>query len=330
MKSHAPAAPLPLRARKFITSLGTLSSLEPAIESLHELVRTPAEASRGRRLALVLGCCFPLLFVALVGLVEMLVLARLERKDPEFESMWKHLVALENVKSLTAEEWKAVAPVEQRGMITESLECYIAYRFGKIIKDPNSMSSHYAATFLDDDPGLRVLADQVVADHPHVSEAEFRAAEKTIEPLRDELAAQHPRLYALWIPVATFLIFGWLILIAIFSLAAALICRGGLLLWALGLAVVRTDGVPASRPRVCWRTAIAWSPVVLISVVAAYALTAISLLTTWGGVPLSHRDWSDGGRRVFGTLHLVLPAARPRHPRSAGRHLARPAVKARR
>jgi hypothetical protein len=53
---------------------------------------------------------------------------------------------------------------------------------------------------------------------------------------------------------------------AFFSAAAAVIFRGGVLMRAFGIAVVRGDGSDASRGRMLWRACLAWSwlPVGLI------------------------------------------------------------------
>jgi hypothetical protein len=83
------------------------------------------------------------------------------------------------------------------------------------------------------------------------------------------------------------------------SLAAALFFRGGVLMRALGIAVVTSDGSDASRGRMLWRACIAWSwlplSALLITmlapvagVVAAVAVTTILVV----GVVI----WSAGTR----------------------------------
>ena len=56
---------------------------------------------------------------------------------------------------------------------------------------------------------------------------------------------------------------GLVIYVALPALLAALIFRGGLILRAVGVAVVRGDGSIASRGRVFWRSLLAWSPFLL-------------------------------------------------------------------
>jgi eukaryotic-like serine/threonine-protein kinase len=53
----------------------------------------------------------------------------------------------------------------------------------------------------------------------------------------------------------------------IFGLFSGVLFRGGLLLRGLGMAVVNTDGLPASRLRASFRTLIAWLPVLLNAIV---------------------------------------------------------------
>jgi len=68
------------------------------------------------------------------------------------------------------------------------------------------------------------------------------------------------------------------------ALVCALLFRGGLVLWALGVAIVRTDGVRASRLRVFWRSLVAWSPIVLAPVLMGMLTVLVGAL--WAGVLL--------------------------------------------
>ena len=47
------------------------------------------------------------------------------------------------------------------------------------------------------------------------------------------------------------------------ALIAAVLFRGGLVLWMAGISFVRRDGKRASRLRVFWRALVAWSPLCL-------------------------------------------------------------------
>ena len=63
-----------------------------------------------------------------------------------------------------------------------------------------------------------------------------------------------------------------------------LLFRGGLVSWALGVAIVRTDGVRASRLRVFWRSIVAWSPVLLAPVLIVMLRPLVGMF--WAGALL--------------------------------------------
>jgi hypothetical protein len=83
---------------------------------------------------------------------------------------------------------------------------------------------------------------------------------------------------------------------AFLSVAAALICRGGLLMRALGIAVVKRDGSEASRGRMLWRACVAWSwlpltgilvavlvPVAGVNIAVAIAAILLASVVIWSG-----------------------------------------------
>jgi hypothetical protein len=59
---------------------------------------------------------------------------------------------------------------------------------------------------------------------------------------------------------------------AFFALFAALCCRGGLVLLACGIGIVRNDGASASRFRILCRGLLAWLPACAISPVIIFFL----------------------------------------------------------
>jgi hypothetical protein len=164
-----------------------------------------------------------------------------------------------------------------------TIEKYIAYRFGPTIRDPDQWDSNWARSIIRS--SNRERAEEIVARYPEVTDAEFAAAEKQVAPLMGEMGQPG---YRSWGSSAVVLFIvaaavGWLAWMAFFSLCAAVLCRGGLLLWALGLTFVRRDGQPASRLRILWRTLVAWSPLVLFPVVFALVAPAFH------GVPSDQR-----------------------------------------
>ena len=62
---------------------------------------------------------------------------------------------------------------------------------------------------------------------------------------------------------------------ALLSVAAALLFRGGVLMRALGIAVVTRDGADASRLRMLWRACVAWSWLPLSVIVFSMLLPLI-------------------------------------------------------
>src|SRR5204863_7480643 len=84
---------------------------------------------------------------------------------------------------------------------------------------------------------------------------------------------------------------------AILSVAAAVLCRGGVLMRALGIAVVTRHGADASRLRMLWRATIAWAwmplggalvamlvPLTGAGGAVAVTLTLIVAAVTWSAV----------------------------------------------
>lgn len=183
---------------------------------------------------------------------------------------------------------------------------YVAHHFGPTITNTNTWSNPLVLSMLK--PQDRRFAEQAVLDHPHPTEHEIQEAEAALKPY---VAAAQPLgfLQKRWFPLAAF---GacLVIYVALPALVCALLFRGGLVLWALGVAMVRSDGVRASRVRVFWRILVAWSPLLLAPLVlggltvAFSALTALLLLAllilglTVGFGLLPHRSLPD---RIAGT-----------------------------
>jgi hypothetical protein len=103
-----------------------------------------------------------------------------------------------------------------------------------------------------------------------------------------------------WLPVGFLLFF-----VAIPALIAAISFRGGLVLLAFGLGVVREDGLPASRIRVFWRSLLTWSVLFIPDVVGRGATGTLLLAQGNRGFGYPDDDRLDC---------LVHAAARPRHP----------------
>jgi serine/threonine protein kinase len=281
--SAAPATPVPLSAREFFVALPEIPSLEPAVESLRGLVRSPADASRAR-LSLLAALCLPPLAVGVLWLLIMFLGIQMLKKMPDYQPMLQHLMALENLKRPALQREKTGSRLKGTAEEIVALERYIVYRFGKVIRDRPFMAGV--------PKNWRKLADEAILAHPRVTEDEFYAAEKIIEPLKLTVKGEDRSNPLIDDPMkmifmVTSLVCCWLLVTAILSIAAAIACRGGLLLWALGLAVVRNDGRPASRWRIFWRALIAWLPLFLLPFALLFGSTA--LVSRWpaGGSSLA-------------------------------------------
>ena len=113
----------------------------------------------------------------------------------------------------------------------------------------------------------RRFAERSLVDHPQPSEQEIQEAETALKPyVRDTKPLGF--LQERWFPLVA-LGMALLVYVGLPALVCALLFRGGLVLWALGVAIVRADGVRASRLRVFWRALVAWSPVALAPVLTA-------------------------------------------------------------
>jgi hypothetical protein len=162
----------------------------------------------------------------------------------------------------------------------EPVDIYIAGRFGNFIRDPKARSSPFVAGIIA--PPLRAEAESIVAAHPNPTSAEMDTARAAlaraldskgnlsithrVEAARDDLGISR---YGMTVNIPGADLSSWqicsmgavetFVCAALFSVAAALLFRGGLLLRALGITVVRRDGEDASRVRMFWRACVAWS-----------------------------------------------------------------------
>jgi hypothetical protein len=146
-------------------------------------------------------------------------------------------------------------PRHERGLeARRALEVYIAGRFRGTVSEPATWSGLYARTIPKQ---WRATAERIIATLPPPSEKEMAEATALVKPMLEEMkqyGTQDPPL------TSAFLVLIWLWVVALLSLACALLFRGGLATWVLGVAVVKRDGSRASRLRVFWRGLVAWSP----------------------------------------------------------------------
>lgn len=101
----------------------------------------------------------------------------------------------------------------------------------------------------------QLLIDRIVAEHPDPSPAEVAEAASILgEVFGGDGRNMATALIGRALPLA---IVGWLFVAPRIALVSAVVCRGGLLLRMLGIALVTQQGAVAGRGRVFLRTAIA-------------------------------------------------------------------------
>ena len=258
----APAATVPLHARKFLMALPTFQGFEHLTAGLKPLLQKVGSVTRRRRVGLVAACAFfPTLMVGFMLLGQFMV-RRLMEQQPDvvpLQFCLIHLAALEKQSGH-----------KDNSKERQALEVYIAGRFGKTISDPATWTNPFAAAINE------AKARQIVAKHPDVSEEEFAAAKAVAEPLG---GGPDPTLFlgGRSIPAAVALQTGIMtLLLALVSIFCALVFRSGLAMRVLGVVAVKRDGSQAGRLRVFWRAVVAWAPFVfgsggLMALGGAYA-----------------------------------------------------------
>ena len=248
------AVPLPLHARKFLDQLSTSANAEAIVAALTPLLQRVAVVSRWRRLGVVAGCAaFPAL--AGIGMIfGVQFLDRLQRSQPEV----MQLNSLLGQRAAMRSWWMGSRP----GPNDRLVAVYIANHFRPTITNANTWSNAFVLSLISGES--RRFAEQSVVDHPNPTEQEIREAETALKPyVRDTKPLGF--LQERWFPLVTVGV-SLLVYVGLPALVCALLFRGGLVLWALGVAIVRADGARATRLRVFWRSIVAWSPVALAPV----------------------------------------------------------------
>jgi uncharacterized RDD family membrane protein YckC len=305
------AVPLPPHARHLLGELQ--AGLGPGLlaERLKPVLHKFAAVSPKRRLAAIAGClAFPLLAGALCIALVMGITsyARLHADSIALAQCLNHLNRAQ-AKPESGNDLTTADPTQQ------AFEIYIAGRFRQMITNPATWTSLVGATISRDQ---RTTAEQLIATHPAPSEAEFQKSAEVVQPflkgqwphdlenLRGKLAK--PKIL---IPAAA-----WILVMcsAVPSLIAALLFRGGLVLRALGLTIVRNDGESASRFRIFWRSLVAWSPLLILTLIVSRSIPMLE------GLSLEQAILMSNGA-ILGTGVLLWAALLPErglHDRVAG------------
>ena len=254
-RTKVPRIPIPVHARKFLQSLREAGNLPALAAELKLLVQQRPAISRRRRLGLMAGCVIPSLIMGAFGFFGAKGFDAMQRKDPDVMRLKMALIKYEDMQ-------RGVFPHGVDPAIgLEPQEVYIAGRYGHVLTDPGVWSSPLVVGALG--AKHRELAVQIVARRGQPSDEAMAGARtalgRSVEA-DDELdAAPHSKRERQSQVLMWAMPMGGFIWAAFLSVAAALLFRGGVLMRALGIAVVRRDGSDASRGRMLWRACVAWS-----------------------------------------------------------------------
>ena len=250
--------PVPLPARSVLRELREAPDVGAIAARLHPLTEQVPAIMRRRRLGLIAGCVIPALIMGGTSLVGIMLSTSWHRQNPDVMLLRSALTIHERMQ-----QGKFPDGVDP-GIGVEPAEIFIAGRFGRVVNDPRVWSSPFASSLFS--AKQRASAARIVARHPEPAPEEMARARAALGPALNkdgELKRasrvrkpekQNVNVVAKW----PFALAGF-IWAAFLSLAAALLFRGGLLMRALGIAVVRGDGSDASRGLIFWRACVAWS-----------------------------------------------------------------------
>jgi hypothetical protein len=263
------AVRLPLHARAFLQGLSQMAGADAVASALKPLLRRAAAVSRWRRAAMVGGCIlFPVL--ASVGvLFAMTFLQQLMQHNLGLIKM--NIVLRLRPSAQFFGNKNAQLPTDRQ------IALYIAGHYRGIITNEAAWSNPMALGMIKGEP--RKFAEQSVAEHPALTEAETTEADAAVDkhlPKQQFFAEKlSPALPAMVIAAAL------LVYVGLPALVAALLFRGGVVLLIAGVTYVRKDGVRASRLRLFWRAMVVWGPVFPVFVVAILAHTIHWVWQPW-------------------------------------------------
>lgn len=243
--------------------LPALQDFGPLIGGLKPLSQKVPSVTRWRRFGLAAISGFLPVMAAVVGFFGLLMVRQWAQEEPDIEPLRLCLMRIASLGDPPRNERDR----EQR----QALETYIAGRFRGTISDPATWSGLYAkAAILEP---WRKTAEQIIATHPLPSEKDLADATALVTPGLDKMKSfglpDSPLL-------SPFLALSWAWVVALLSLAGALLFRGGLAIHLLGIAVVKGDGSRASRLRVFGRGLVTWSPILVLSIQLGW-LTSVAM-----------------------------------------------------
>jgi len=239
---------LPLHAREFLRKFSSTLDLDTLLLLLCPLLQKPAAVTRARRAAIV-GACLALPIIGIVAFIfGMNLVHQWERRYP----------GLLEMSTLLRQRWaRNTFGIENSRPSDRDLSIYIASHYRSAVTNQTTWLSALALSLIKSES--RRFAEESVRQFPSPSPAEIAEADKAIQPQLVKPGLPEFRQQ----PWFAFAVFNAILAfyVGLPAVLAALLFRGGLALFAAGVAFVRRDGARASRLRLFWRSLVAWSPV---------------------------------------------------------------------
>ena len=267
--------PLPVHARKFLDALPALPTAEIVAGALRPLLHNVSVVTRARRAALVMGCvALPLLVVVCSVVGTRAQRAWMSEPDvAEFQRlMSQRLVSQMKLPWLN----------DQPRPSDEAFMIYISSHYRHIITDPAVWQKVNERKLISGEG--REEAEASLREYPHPAAEQVEQATREMKPFLDrvrETEAMETFQRQYW-----FVLVGgasWLYIVGVWAVLAAVLFRGGLVMLVGNVAVVRKDGLRASRVRILWRSLVAWSPLFLAPILLAMILPLYAKVIHAGG-----------------------------------------------
>jgi eukaryotic-like serine/threonine-protein kinase len=302
-------AVVPLSVSMWIHTLATrgFTSFQDVVGSITSLMSRPDTVTRWRRAASIAPCAAGPAVCAVIAALTITLAQQAITPDVAVLS-----VSLRELMSLPSQR------VGDAARYRSALEVSIADRVAPMVADERAWHSPIVTLSMG---RFRRLAEQILADHPHVSPDERAAATSALGSFleRQERAARSP-LWTLFPIVVRVQLMLFLTMVAVFGILAPLLFRGGILMRALGIAVVTRTGEELSPLRAAGRGLIAWLPLIaLVALLFRINPQRYGLSDSWQQFPLTIVAVAALGMIALGgVLWAVLRPERGLQDRIAG------------
>lgn len=252
------ATPLPVDAHALLARIPAGATLDQIADDLKQLVKRTPSVSRLRRVAMLFSLGSLPIFLMILSVLGVLMF--LQTVDPDIAELQR---CLERRLAGPPDDQTKSQHQMRADEMREAFEVYIAGTFRDTISDQKAWNSPGALTI----PQLwRSQAERIIAERRRPSAEELQKATAVVEPVLKEYKAAIDR------QLIEFQMFftavGWLWVVTIPGILAALALRRGMILRAFGVDCVTRTGVPASRLRMLWRTIVLTLPALLVLILA--------------------------------------------------------------